>query len=223
VKALVAYTVVRCGRAQVWVAPWLAFVVGVFLLDASSGRAADALALNTVVVLFVAAWLTIVTLGSEAPEQAAVLAAAAGGARRERLGALLAATVGSVAVIPISFAVAWFESRDPVHPSAIAHGMTVPLAATALLGHVVACVCGVVVAGALTRPLLASRAASLLLLLVAAVLLVVVPRAPVAVAVARTAHPGSLGPVVLAGVACVVVAAGGALAWWTAGLVARRR
>jgi hypothetical protein len=207
----------------VWVAPWLAFVVGASLFDASSGRAPDALAINSVVLVFVASWLTLTTLASQAAEQCAVLAAAAGGARRERLGSLLAAAVGSATLLPVSFALAWFASRDPVHPASPGHGITVTLAASAVLGHVVACVCGTVVAGAVSRPLVASRTVSLLVLLLVAVLLVVVPFAPVSVAVDRTGHPTTGGVAVLAGVVCAVVAGGGALAWWTAGLAARRR
>jgi hypothetical protein len=223
VSALVAYTVARCSRAQVWVAPWLTFLVGASLFDASSGRAPDALALNAAVLLFVAAWLTLTTLGSQATEQSAVLAAAVGGARRERLGTLAAAVVGGVAVTPVSFVIAWFSSRDPVHPASPWHGITGALAVSAVLAHVVASVCGVVVAGALSRPLVTSRTASLLLLLLVAVLLVVVPQAPVSVAVDRTAHPSAAGAAVLALVTCAVVGVGGVLAWWTAGLAARRR
>jgi len=222
-SALVAYTVARCSRAQVWVAPWLAFVVAASLLDASSGRAPDALALNSVVLLFVTAWLTLTTLGSQAPEQSAVLAAAAGGARRERLGSLVAAALGAAALVPGSFVLAWFASRDPAHPASPAHGISVTLAASAVLGHVVACVCGTVLAGALARPLVTSRTVSLLVLLVVAVVLLVVPLAPVSVAVDRTGHPTTGGVAALAGVLCAVVVGGGALTWWTAGLAARRR
>jgi hypothetical protein len=222
VTALVAYTVARCGRAQVWVAPWLTFVVAVALLDAPSGCAADALALSTVALLFVAAWLTIATLGSQAPEQAGVLAAAVGGARRERLGAQLAAAVGSAVVVPVSLLVAWMESRDPAHPASLAHGLSVPLVVTALLAHVVAGVCGTVVGAALARPLVTSRVVSLLVVLLVGVLLVVVPWAPVSVAVSRTGHPTWGGAALVAAVAVAVVAVGAAVAWWTAGLAARR-
>jgi len=43
------------------------------------------------------------------------------------------------------------------------------------------------------------------------------------VAVERTGHPSATGVAVLAGVVCAVVGVGGVLAWWTAGLAARRR
>jgi len=221
-SALVAYTVARCGRAQVWVAPWLTFAVAVALLDAPSGRAADALALSAVALLFVAAWLTIATLGSQASEQTGVLAAAVGGARRERLGAQLAAAVGSAVVVPVSFVVAWAESRDPAHPASLAHGMTTALVVTALLAHVVAGMCGTVVGAALARPLVTSRVVTLLVVLLVGVLLVVVPWAPVSVAVDRTGRPTWGGAAVVAVVAVVVVPVGGAVAWWTAGLAARR-
>ncbi|MFC8732496.1 hypothetical protein ACFT5B_08555 [Luteimicrobium sp. NPDC057192] len=221
-SALVAYTVARCGRAQVWVAPWLTFVVAIALLDAPSGRAADALALSTVALLFVAAWLVIATLGSQAPEQSGVLAAAVGGARRERLGAQLAAAVGSAVVVPVSFLVAWAESRDPVHPASLAHGLSGTLVVTALLAHVVAVVCGTVVGAALARPLVTSRVVTLLVVLLVGVLLVVVPWAPVSVAVGRTAHPTAAGTAVMALAVAVVAVVGVAVAWWTAGLAARR-
>ncbi|MGC5165182.1 hypothetical protein [Luteimicrobium sp. DT211] len=221
-SAVVGYTVARCGRGQVWVAPWLTFVVAAALLDAPSGRASDALALSTVVLVFTSAWLTVATAGSQPPEQAGVLAAAVGGARRERLGTQLASAVGGAVVVPVSFLVAWVESRDPAHPASLAHGLTATLVVTALLAHVVALVCGTVVGAAFARPLVTSRTVTLLLVLLAGVLLVIVPGAPVSVAVDRTAHPTPAGAAVVAATAAAVVVVGAGIAWWAAGRAARR-
>lgn len=103
--ALLLYVGADVLRSQRWVAPLLAFLAGVAAFNVAGGPLLTTYADTATVLLPVSVWLTVVVANSEDPVQAAVSAVTVGSDSRLRLGKLLTAWTGCVAVTAV--AVLW--------------------------------------------------------------------------------------------------------------------
>ena len=167
--SVLRYTVTRCALTQVWVPPWVAFVLLVAVSYPPGAAALGSMSIGVVILLVTSTWIGLATVNSESASQRASLAAASGGAVRYRLATLLGAVVASSLLIPLS--VGWALVDDPGRITAAA------LTAGAL-AHLVAATTGTAVAAVVSRPLVARTGHAFVLAAVLLVVLVAVPHLP---------------------------------------------
>jgi hypothetical protein len=217
VNSVIRYTAARCTFSQLWAPPWVVYLLVIAIAYPPGGRVLDSLSIGSALLLPVAAWIGLATLGSETAAQQASVAAAAGGPVRYRIGALGAATLAALALVPFSIAWALVQS----HGAAGADGTAV---AMAVLAHVSAALMGVSIAAALSRPLVRRPGFVLLWALLVVVALVVVPHLPPVRLSVELLEAGASTPGLLAciGIALGTAALAGAVWWWTSVLSSRR-
>jgi hypothetical protein len=215
VVELVRYTVARCALSQYWAPPWLVFLLVIAIAYPPGGDGLDSLTIGATLLLPIGAWIGLATLGSESSAQQATVAATAGGPGRYRFGALGAATLAALALVP--FSVAWAL----VQSGGVVDGLSV---AMAVLAHVVSAVIGVSIAAALSRPLVRRPGYVLLWSLLTVVALVIVPHLPPIRLAIELLEAGPSVPGLLATIGITVGAIGlsGAVWWWTSVLAVRR-
>jgi hypothetical protein len=215
VIAAVGYTVARCALSQFWAPPWMLGLLALLVVTAPGAHALDSLAVDDVVLLAIATWITVATLGSEPAAQRAAMASQVGGQVRYRFAATAASALAAFALTP--FALVW---------SAVQRGDLTPgTAAFGVLGALTACVTGTTVGALVSRPLVERTGFTLLLALVLDLALVAIPGAPpvrstLELSQAPLEHPAIAAFAALQAVAAVVVAG---LLWWAFAWLARRR
>ena len=169
VLSLLRYTTSRCALSQVWVPPWVAFVLLIAVSYPSGAAALGSISLGIVILLVTSTWIGLATVNSESASQRASLAAAHGGVVRYRLITLLSAALASGLLIPLS--VSWAVINDPARPS--------PAELTAaVLGHLVVVATGIAVAAVVSRPLVDRTGHAFVLAALILVVLVAVPHLP---------------------------------------------
>lgn len=115
--ALIRYTWRDVFRSQRWVAPLLVFLgVEAIIVPANHGAVLPTHAISATVLLFVATWLTIVTVNSEDPLQLEVTIVSAGSQWRVRMTKLLAAYVAAVGLGLIALIGPPLTSRQGITP-----------------------------------------------------------------------------------------------------------
>jgi len=215
VIAAMRYTTARCALSQFWAPPWILGLLALLVVTAPGAHAIDSLAVDSVVLLVVATWITVATLGSEPAAQRAAIAAQLGGQIRYRMASVAASALAAFALTP--FALVW---------SAVQRGdMTLPIAVFGVLGAVTACVTGATVGALVARPLVDRVGFTLLFALVLDLAFIAIPGAPpVRSTLELSQSTPELGAIVvfaaLQAVAAIVV--GGLLCWAFAALARRR-
>jgi len=214
VTALVRYQAALLLRSQRWLVPVLFYAA--VLAAGSNGHEplADSLAWSAAMAIPAVAWLTRTCLTNDAAGVRACLAAA-GGARRAQLSALVVALAGGVVMV---LAGSGFEVLVSAAPSG-SPGRGVVTAAGILAGLTCAVV-GTAI-GALGSPPLVRRPGAAALATLALVVLALASSASPALAAIHRAAPaeGSHPPALPAAASIVVAAA----AWYASVLAAAQR
>lgn len=168
-SALVRYVWTDALRSQRWVAPILSFGVVEAIVCAQAGSVLPTYAAMAAVLLFIATWLSIVTVNNEDPIQQSVTVVCAGSLSKVRLAkvtvALLVATMlGIVGTI------------GP--PLASSDGTTVVHAFAGLAAQLLAALTGVALGALCSRPLISRRAWSVLIGFGVCLATVIIPYGP---------------------------------------------
>jgi hypothetical protein len=167
--AVTRYIAACCLGALRWLAPALAFAIGLAMTYLPGGPVLPSVAEQAAWLFPITAWLTVATLNDEDPSQRAITAAAAGGpARAHVLKLMVAGCVGaSLALVSLASAYAANPAHFDVHDLAIgaaAQGLSVTG------GVALGSLCG--------RPAVTRAAVAALSIVIVTVLDLVVPFAP---------------------------------------------
>jgi len=213
--AVLRYTIARCAPSQLWAPPWILGVLAIALVSAPGAHPLDSLALDQIVLLPLATWITIATIGSEPASHRAAVAAQLGGQMRYRIGAVASAALAAFALAPL--AVAWSAALGGG-----ADGVTIAIGGVESASSVVA---GAVVGSIAARPVIDRIGFTLLTALLLDLALVVIPGAPpvrtTLQLTAAHAEPSAL--LAIAALQLVAVLIVGSLLVIAAAWVARRR
>ncbi|PJJ62183.1 hypothetical protein [Compostimonas suwonensis] len=212
----VRYTVTRCSLSQLWVPPWLVFLLAIAIAYPPQAPAVDSLSLGAILLLPVSAWLALATLNSEPASQKASLGAAQGGPVRHRIALLLGALLAALALAPLSIVYAYLHD-----PSGLQAGGLM----LAILAHLVACITGVTIAAALSRPLVQRIGFTLVWALLIVLALITIPHLPplrLTIELLETPDAGAPELLVAVLVTLATAVAAGLLWWWTSILAKRR-
>jgi hypothetical protein len=201
VPALIKYIFIDTLRSQRWVAPILCFGAIEAVICAQSGSVLPTYAVMAAVLLFIATWLSIVTINNEDPIQQSITVVCAGGQAKVRLAKvavafLVAAVLGIVGTV------------GP--PLASSSGTTVTDVLAGLSAQILTALTGVALGALCSRPLISRRAWSVLLGFGVCLATLIVPNAPptrqILVVFNRT-DPLALGlPILLIALETVVIA-----------------
>jgi len=199
--ALVRYTWTDTLRSQRWVAPILCFGGIEAIVCAQTGSLLPTFATMAAVLLFIATWLSIVTINNEDPIQLSITTVCAGSQNKVRLAKVLvaflvAAILGVVGTI------------GP--PVASSSGTTITELVAGLAGQLLAALAGVALGALCSRPLISRRAWSVLTGFAVCLGTVIVPYGPPTrqlLVVFNETSPYALGvPLLLIGVETVILA-----------------
>lgn len=199
--------------SQRWVAPVATFAAAVLVLYAQGGDVGTTIAMGTVVLFVVSAWLAATLAHAEAPDRVAVVAATVGGVHRARLATLGAAVVWAQGLVLLSL----------VAMVLLARSVSAPWLVAAVVAHETVVAAGVALGTVCAPPVLTRGGWSLAVVLGVAVAEVAVPRAaPVRLLVDALGTPRSAPPwTLLAGLFLATLAVSVALV--TAAWASRHR
>jgi hypothetical protein len=169
VLSVIRYVAVGCIRSHRWFPPALAYGLALAVTYAPGGPSLPTLTTGAAVLLPIAAWLTVSTINFEDASQAAVTAAAVGGIVRARLGTLLAALLGSYALVAVSLVAAYLSNDADFGLRVIAVG---------LLMHLLTAAAGVGVGSLCAPPVIRKAGWTVVLLLLATAGFLLTPDTP---------------------------------------------
>lgn len=169
VLSAVRYYAFGCIASHRWFPPALAYGLALTVTYAPGGPSLPTLTTGAAVLLPIAAWLTVSTVRFEDPSQAAVTAAALGGVGRARLSTLLAALLGSFALVVVSLVAAYLS--NPADFDALAVG-------AGLLMHLLTAAAGVALGSLCAPPVIRRPGWTVVLLLLATTGFLVTPDTP---------------------------------------------
>ena len=201
-KALVRYVWVDTLRSQRWVAPILCFGAIEGIVCAQAGPLLPTYAAMAVVLLFVATWLSIVTINNEDPIQQSITVVCAGSQNKVRLAKVTVAFL-------VAAVLAVVGTIGP--PLASSSGTTLPTMTAGLASQLLAALAGVALGALCSRPLISRRAWSVLTGFAVCLATVVVPYGPpsrqLLVLFNKTNSYALAGPLLLIGAETVILAA----------------
>ncbi len=168
-RALVRYVFIDTLRSQRWVAPLLCFAVVVGIVCTQTGSVLPTYALSAAALLFIATWLSVVTVNNEDPVQQSITIVCAGSQSRVRLAKLLvafsvAAVLGLLGLI------------GP--PLASSSGTTITDVLAGACAQLLTALTGVALGALLSRPLVSRRALSVLIGATVCLATVIIPNSP---------------------------------------------
>ncbi len=165
----VRYFSIGCIRSHRWFPPAVTYGLGLGATDAAGGPMLPTLATSAAILLPIAAWLTVTTLNYEDAAQASITAASLGGVVRARIGKLLAALLGSIALVAPSLVLACASNHADFGTRAIGTGLAM---------HFLTALAGVSIASLCAQPLIRSRGWTAALLLMATTACLLIPGLP---------------------------------------------
>lgn len=168
-KALVRYVWTDTLRSQRWVAPILCFAAVESIICTQTGSVLPTYAISAAALLFIATWLSIVTVNNEDPIQQSITVVCAGSQAKVRLAKLLVAF--SVAVLLGLLAVI-----GP--PLASSSGTTITDVLAGISAQLLTALTGVALGALLSRPLVSRRALSVLVGAAVCLATVIIPYGP---------------------------------------------
>jgi hypothetical protein len=169
VIALLRYSWIDTLRSQRWVAPILCFGAVEAIVCAQAGSVLPTYAVLAAVLLFIATWLSIVTINNEDPIQQSITGVCAGGQGKVRLAKVSAAFLVA-AILGVA------GTTGP--PLATSNGSSATDALAGLSAQLLAALAGVALGALCSRPLITRRAWSVLIGAGVCLVTVIVPYAP---------------------------------------------
>ena len=200
-SALIRYVWIDTLRSQRWVAPILCFGAIEAIVCAQSGSVLPTYATIAAALLFIATWLSIVTINNEDPIQQSITVVCAGSETRVRMAKvtvafLVAAALGIVGTI------------GP--PLASSSGTTVTDALAGVSAQLLTALAGVALGALCSRPLITRRAWSVLVGFAVCLVTVIIPYGPPTrqlLVVFDKIGPVALGtPILLIGAETLIIA-----------------
>ncbi len=167
--ALVRYVWTDTLRSQRWVAPILCFGAIEAVICAQAGSVLPTYAAMAAVLLFVATWLSVLTINNEDPVQQSITIVCAGSPSKVRLAKVTVAFLVATALGVVG-------TIGP--PLASASGTTVTDALAGISAQVFTALAGVALGALCSRPLVSRRAWSVLAGVSVCLATVIVPYAP---------------------------------------------
>lgn len=213
--ALVEYVGRDTFRSQRWVAPLLCFAAIDAIVGAQTGSVLPSYAIGAAALLFIATWLTVVTINNEDPIQQSITEVCAGGQTKVRISKLavsllMAITLGILGMIA---------------PTIISSSQTtVKEVIAGICAQVITAFMGVTFGAVCSRPIVRRRSWSVLLGVLLGMATVLIPHGPptrqLLVLFNETGHFALGPPIVLIGTETLLFA--GLVTAWSLRLARRR-
>jgi hypothetical protein len=216
VGSVLRYTASRCALSQVWVPPWLVYLLIVAIAYPPNTPALGSLSLGAIVLLPISAWLCLATLNSESEQQSASMAALAGGVVTYRMLVLVSALCAALALVPFSILYALLHNAGPLPVGDVV---------AAVLAHGVSAAVGTTIGALVARPLIARVGFALVWSCLLVVALIAIPHLPpvrLMVELLKSAHLHT-GDVIVSGATTAATLVGAAIVCWGSAVFSRRR
>lgn len=167
--ALFRYVWTDTLRSQRWVAPILCFAAVVAIICTQTGSVLPTYAISATALLFIATWLTIVTVNNEDPVQQAITTVCAGSQSRVRVAKLLVA-------FSVAGVLGLLGMIGP--PLASSSGATISDVLAGACAQLLTALTGVALGALLSRPLVSRRALAVLVGAAVCLATVIIPYGP---------------------------------------------
>jgi hypothetical protein len=166
--ALCRYIAADAVRSQRWVAPVLAFLVALLVIDAGGGSVLSMYAAGATALLFASTWLTVTVVNCEEPMQVAITTVNAGSSPAVHGAKLGVGLLGGLILGALALASA---------PLAV-HGWTATDLLYGAIALILAAITGAAFGGVCGRPLIRSRAWAVLAAVALCLAEIVIPSCP---------------------------------------------